>query len=1235
LQFCFFTSVFSSENPKREQLLSFVENKGQIISKINNQTILFKAELNGAEVYITSKGLSYFLINPIKTKTSSKKDSIHYEYSHFDIELKNANLSKEHIIKENQTEEEYNFFYGHCPKGIMGVKAYKKIIFKDVYPNIDWIIYNFENQGLKYDFVIKPGGDAKNISLIYKSLNPISINNKDLKLSLPCGVFNEKQPISYIESTKENIFSEFVINEQIKKHIADTDFYETEIEFNISSFDNTKTLILDPLQLWWGTYFGGTMRTDGVAISTDKLGNVIVLGNTDAKDLPIQNYGTLAYFQGTFAGANNSGGFGDAYILKFNNNGKLLWSTYFGGSALEYGRSLKCDSLGNVFVTGTTTSGDFPLKNAGGGSYYQYNRDSSVWVNKIFISKFSSSGQYLWGTFYGGEGYDTSPSITVDNQQNVFVAGITTSTTLPLLNPGNSAFFQGTYGGPGNSLSDAFIAKFSNSGILRLSTYFGGNSIDEIKSIASDNMGNTYFCGNSRSPNLYLTNPGSGAYFQSSLSQAPSNSTGFILKLNSNCQAVWSTFIGGCCDDRITSVACDKSGNVVLVGYSNSSDFPTINPGGGAFFMATNQYASNVICKFNLQSQMIWSTYFGSWSGGDPIFLNIGICDEIYITTRTGPVNTGTINQFVNPGNGAYYQSTPGYVPNASQYDILLMAFSKNGALRWGTYFGGSGEETSMLLTTDNFGNIFYTGQQGSVYYFTQSALQTYSTNCLVNPGNGAYFQSSPSYTVLNNILMTGLPYSVIGKFTSPKVTSTFTTSGCGSTNSASIIPNGFGPFAYIWSNGVQTNTIVAPKGTYSYTLTDNFFGCTSEKTIYLGDPTLNISISSINNSICKGDSTNIIATGANYFSWSPSLGLNLSSSTSVYASPSVTTNYTITGYNSPTCFSDTIIQLKIIPLPNLKVIGKDSVCSGTTLKLNVIGASNYTWLPINAFKSTNNSSVTLIPFQNETLTIVGIDSSNCKNQKVFNLNVFQLPKLSIVGKSKLCKGANDTLTASGADSLMWIVSNEITKLDNTRIIVKPLANTTYTLNGVNANICKDSATFFVQVNNPPALSINPIDSVCSETSFTLQANGQGNFNWFSNTSLSCAGCQIFESKINNNTMFFVSLTDANSCVNRDSINVFLSTDCEFQLLIPNIFTPNNDGINDLFKLTGKKISNLKCIILNRWEKQLFSFDNLDQGWDGTISGTKCADGVYFYVITGVNKKNKAFNYKGPLQLSR
>jgi gliding motility-associated-like protein len=207
--------------------------------------------------------------------------------------------------------------------------------------------------------------------------------------------------------------------------------------------------------------------------------------------------------------------------------------------------------------------------------------------------------------------------------------------------------------------------------------------------------------------------------------------------------------------------------------------------------------------------------------------------------------------------------------------------------------------------------------------------------------------------------------------------------------------------------------------------------------------------------------------------------------------------------------------------------------------------------------------------------------------------------------------------------------------LGKNQIKVNPKVSTTYSLTGINGNICKDSTIFFVQVNDLPSLSINPIDSVCSETNFTLQANGQGNFNWFSNKSLSCAGCQIFESKINNNTMFFVSLTDANSCVNRDSINVFLLTDCEFQLLIPNIFTPNNDGINDLFKLTGKKISNLKCIILNRWEEQLFSFDNLDQGWDGTISGTKCAEGVYFYVITGVDIKNKVFSYKGPLQLSR
>jgi Beta-propeller repeat/CARDB len=384
----------------------------------------------------------------------------------------------------------------------------------------------------------------------------------------------------------------------------------------------------------------------------------------------------------------------------------LSYSTYLGSSGDEFGNGIAVDSSGNAYITGGTSSTDFPTVgplqavNSGNGD--------------AFVAKLNAAGTALvYSTYLGGStSNDFGNSIAVDSSGNAYLTGDTASTDFPTVNP-----IQPTFGG--SPYGDAFVAKLNSTGsALAYSSYLGGSDQDEGYGIAVDGSGNAYVAGFTYSTDFPTANPIQAA--NAGIVDA------FVAKLNAAGSAlIYSTYLGGSGSDRGQGLAVDGSGNAYVTGWTNSLDFPVASP-----LQATNGGSDAFVSKLNAAgSALVYSTYLGgNFSGEFGYGIAVDGSGNAYVTGQTEsndfPTCPSSLSVCASTGTPLQSANAGGY--NFRYNDAFIAKVNSAGsALIYSTYLGGSGDDLGYGIAVDGSGNAYVTGWTNSSDFPIASPLQT------------------------------------------------------------------------------------------------------------------------------------------------------------------------------------------------------------------------------------------------------------------------------------------------------------------------------------------------------------------------------------------------------------------------------------------------------------------------------------------------------------------------------
>ena len=683
----------------------FTENAGQL----RNEDVLFYSSSGGMQVGFAERSV---LIKIVEDPPPSS-DLLPHGMSSMDVEgMRRGVLIRITFQGANpvQPQGRYelphrsNFFLGNDPsKWQTDVRSYREIVYENLYEAID-LVYHMGPDGLKYDFIVHPGGDPALVRMAYEGLESLDVNPESLVMRTETGEVRDEGIVA--TAGDDSVRCEFA---RRGSHVAG---------FDCAEWDPAHLLVIDPLV--YGTFLGGVNGVDrGSALVVDSGGNVYVTGITASPLFPTTPGAYDLDLNGTE----------DVFVAKLNAAGdELMYATYLGGSETDDAASLVVDASRNAYLTGLTDSHDFPVVGAYDGAL-NGTRDA-------FLAELDSTGAVLlYSTYFGGSNRDEGVSLALGPGNMMYVTGWTSSMDFPVTSGAHDTSFDGP--------DDAFVVAFDALGALVHATYLGGSGGERAFSVrvgggnvyvvgwtGSDDFPTpgglddqldgmddaylarfdatwtlayaTYLGGSLResgpcavaldpAENVYITGVTESADFPGALNTLNGTTDAFIVKIDAMGTAIaYARFLGGGNRDAGASVSVDAAGMAYVTGVTSSADFPvtgdaldaTLNGTGDAF--VTRVTASG--------TSLLFSTYLGgdAYDQGESIALDAA--GNAYVTG-----NTKSVNFPVTPGafDTSPPQETDGFVVKLSPQtppdlpDLMLapadISFDPSGQVPEGT----------------------------------------------------------------------------------------------------------------------------------------------------------------------------------------------------------------------------------------------------------------------------------------------------------------------------------------------------------------------------------------------------------------------------------------------------------------------------------------------------------------------------------------------------------------------
>ncbi len=1325
------TSTLFAQNLRSDAAHFFYENKGQMVDqkgKINSD-VKYLFQSNGLNVQIKNDGFSYDVYEVkkvLKKKKNIKNDDVsvkdknlqkydlNFQYHRIDIDFVRGNKNPQIIAEGKSTDYDNYYNVPGKPEGIKNVHRFKKITYKNLYPNIDLVFFkpNDTLQPIEYNFVVNPGGKISDIKLKFNGAKT-KLKGGKLSMNLRFGEMQENIPESWTE-------------EQHRKMPIDVSFKDLGNQtFGFYSEQNVsdKVVIIDPVPTRiWATYYWGNSYDEKVKnIRTDDNDNVYISTQISVPETP--NLTTSGAFQ------TNIGSMYDEYSLlsKFDSHGQRLWSTFIGnfsiyvnGGFMNVINDFEIDQYNNIYIVGKANEQQIGYSNnlTTPGAHKV---DATGYGVEGMIMKFNDSGQRLWGTYFGGDHNDEILSVTLDSEENLIISGRTYSNTgIATPNPYSPYFnynycigFFGKFSKDGVQLYGSYLPEIiykntvdkndnyifsaysydasfpnqatagthqpniigrSNSLILKFDknfnklwgTYYGGTLLypqnglsvknNFVYGLGADSAGNIYIAGNTTATHNIATPGAHKPQF------GGTDSDVFIAKLDPDGKRSWGTYYGAntSFEDVVFDMFVKEDGSLFIVGGSRNDTGLVTSNGYISNYNGSYTHRSGYISKFSSDGDQIWGSYYPesfsvfhrnnhvyTYGRGVPYFGTPGTFMGtnpywgLYLISKFRDCQNNvavTANAQVCPGSEIKLTATGGtsYAwtgPNGFTSSIPNPTIPNASSIHSGTYtcvISGTGDcdgnysvnikveditapvpnLASLPIITGNcqtnittiptasdacVGNIIGTTTDRLRY----SLPGNYIIRWTFNDGHGNSSTQNQNVIITSEPLPTATSPQDFCLIDNPKI--------------SNIQITGSGIKWYdVSGNSLNANTILV--GGTKYFATQTLNGCESDKKeilVNVNNP--NAPTGSVQQDFCSAQNptvSNIVVTDTN-IKWYDTAGNSLLLTTPLIDGKTYYATKTIKG-----CESTQKLAVKV-NVTNGGIPANDyakTFCNDTTSTTKKDNLNSYKAdliaNPVNySFEFYDKDNQKILNPGEVSLTvgsnvfIVKISNSlGCFNYVKLTLTSNPKPIVTISNKFEFCNGQSTTLDAgAGFSYYEWTKDNSSIIISNnqTLVVFKPGI---YSVKVKNSSDCENSTS----INVMQSVIATIVGVTIVNNSATIEMSALGDFEYSLNN-ITWQDSQIFKNLSNGNYIVYVK-TKLGCIIGTLKFTIFSIT---------NVFTPNADGANDTWKISGlENYTNSQIQIFDRFGKLvLHKITNGPFEWDGTSNVGILSTGNYWYVV--------------------